>query len=133
MIALDSSVAIAAFATWHDRHAAATQVLEDQPRLVAHAAIETFSVLTRLPPPHRAPAPVVSEFLISNFSEPFLALPEDAYRDLVSTLPGLGILGGAVYDALVAASSMTAGAKLLSLDRRAASIYRSIGAEFELL
>lgn len=76
---------------------------------------------------------MVSEFLTSNFSEPFLALPEEAYRDLVSTLPGMGILGGAVYDALVAASSMAAGAKLLSLDRRAASIYRSIGAEFELL
>lgn len=133
MIALDSSVAIAAFASWHDRHEAAADVLNDNPRLVGHAAIETYSVLTRLPPPHRAPAPVVGEFLASNFPGPLLTLPEEAYRDLVTTLPQLGIVGGAVYDALVAASAMAAGASLVSLDRRAASTYRSIDADFELL
>jgi predicted nucleic acid-binding protein len=37
--AADSSVVIAAFATWHEYHAIARKALTDRPRLIAHAAI----------------------------------------------------------------------------------------------
>ena len=49
----------------------------------AHAALEAYSVLTRLPPPHRAPAGLVVEFLSTQFSEPYLVLTAAASRALV--------------------------------------------------
>jgi predicted nucleic acid-binding protein len=133
MIALDTSVAVAAFASWHEAHILAVEAIGPSPRLPAHAAIETFSVLTRLPPPHRASAKIVSEFLEGRFPEPFLTLPEAAHRQLILDATRFEMMGGSIYDALVAATALHAGAKLLSLDRRAASIYRHLGVEFELL
>src|SRR3989441_13166825 len=58
----DSSVVVAAFASWHETHDSARRVLDGALRLVAHCALETYSVLTRLPPPHRAPGDVVRDF-----------------------------------------------------------------------
>lgn len=53
MIAPDTSVLVAGFATWHEGHEAAVRALNRGVHLIAHAAVETYSVLTRLPPPHR--------------------------------------------------------------------------------
>lgn len=50
MKAVDSSVVIAAFASWHESHESARRALAARPRAIAHAAVETYSVLTRLPP-----------------------------------------------------------------------------------
>jgi hypothetical protein len=47
--AVDSSVVIAAFATWHEHHGIARTAMVSRPRLIAYAAIESYSVLTRLP------------------------------------------------------------------------------------
>lgn len=64
MIAADTSVVVAAFATWHEGHASALAAMKRQPpRLPAHVGLETFSVLTRLPPPHRARPEIVAAFL----------------------------------------------------------------------
>jgi hypothetical protein len=51
LIAVDTSVVVAAFASWHEGHLAALECLRRDPRLPAHVAIETFSVITRLPAP----------------------------------------------------------------------------------
>ena len=58
--AVDSSVVIAAFASWHEHHAIARKAMTARPRLIAHAAVESYSVLTRLPPsgPRRPTRPV---------------------------------------------------------------------------
>lgn len=133
MIALDTSVAVAAFASWHEAHTLAIDALGPRPSLPAHCAIETFSVLTRLPPPHRAPAKIVSEFLQARFLEPYLTIPEPAYRDLIHEAARFGMTGGAIYDALIAATARHAEATLLSLDSRAASVYGRLGIDFELL
>jgi predicted nucleic acid-binding protein len=42
-------------------------------------------------------------------------------------------VGGAIYDALVAATAQEAGARLVSRDRRAARTYEAIGARYELI
>jgi hypothetical protein len=60
---VDTSIVVAAFASWHENHAAADRALDGKTRLVAHCAIETFSVLTRLPPPHRVAGHFVRDFL----------------------------------------------------------------------
>lgn len=133
MIAIDTSVAVAAFASWHEQHEAATQILERQPRLPTHVAVETYSVLTRLPAPHRASPTQVQAYLAGSFAAPWLGLSEVAVAALVAELATAGISGGAAYDALVGATAREAGATLISTDRRAETTYRKLGVQVEFL
>jgi predicted nucleic acid-binding protein len=133
VIAVDSSVVIAGFATWHEQHAAAVKVLGQRPRLVAHAAIETYSVLTRLPPPHRSQPGLVQRFLRSWFLQTPLTLPAGRYLELVDTLAEQEILGGQIYDALIGCTAAEHGATLISLDRRAALVYEAVWVRVEAL
>jgi hypothetical protein len=66
---VDTSVVVAAFASWHAQHEAADNAIDGGARLVAHCALEAFSVLTRLPPPFRATAPFVRDFLADRFPD----------------------------------------------------------------
>jgi predicted nucleic acid-binding protein len=131
MKAVDSSVVIAAFATWHEHHALARKAMAGRPRLIAHAAVESYSVLTRLPPPHRAQPSIVHAFITERFTEPFLTLPEAGYQELLATLAAGQILGGPAYDALIALTAAEHQATLVSLDQRAAATYRTVGATVE--
>jgi AbrB family looped-hinge helix DNA binding protein len=81
VIAVDTSVVVAGFASWHEAHRSAA-ALARQPRVPAHVLVEAYSVLTRLPPPHRAPARLVATFLAERFREAPLALPARAHREL---------------------------------------------------
>jgi predicted nucleic acid-binding protein len=91
--------------------------------LIEHCALETYSVLTRLPAPHRAPANLVRDFVQSRFPDAFLRLSPQEYKRFVSGLADQGVTGGAAYDALVAATAAAFDAELLTCDRRAAPIY----------
>lgn len=133
MIAVDSSVLVAAFATWHEAHLPSFRAIERGVHLVAHAALETYSVLTRLPPPHRIAPEAVHTFLGGISSLPWLTLGPAAQLDLLENLAREAIDGGAVYDALVGATSTAAGATLLTRDVRAGRTYRRLGVTFELL
>ena len=133
MIAVDSSIAVAAFAPWHERHEQARHVMSDGPRIVAHAALETYAVLTRLPPPFRAPAEAAASFLARRFPDPPLALDEEAQGTLVSRLLDRGIEGSAVYDAIIALTAAASGARLASLDARALETYRRCEVEVDLI
>jgi len=101
--------------------------------LPAQSALEAYSVLTRLPPPHRAPANLVRDFLAASFPDPYLVLAPDAVAALIAELAGHGMIDGAAYDALIAAVAREAGATLLSCDRRAASTYERLGASVDYL
>lgn len=133
MKAVDSSVVVAACATWHESHEAARRAVDARPRLVAHCALEAFSVLTRLPPPHRIPDDLVLAFLEDRFSDTPLILSAAAQVGLVRRLVAARITGGAVYDALVALTVAEAGGTLLTLDSRAESTYRRCGTKYKLL
>ena len=133
MIALDTSVVVAAFATWHEGHSSAVAALAHRPRLPVHVIVEAYSVLTRLPPPHRAPGKIAAAFLRERFPEPPLVLPSASQRDLVDFAARAELLGGAIYDALVAATARRASATLLTRDRRAVPVYEAVGVRFELL
>lgn len=132
MIAIDTSLVVALFASWHEAHDAARAAVPDEAYLPAHVLLESYSVLTRLPPPHRAPAVLVEAFLERRFERKLLTLPEKAYRSLVKSFLDRGISGGAVYDALIAATARQAGATLLTRDRRAASTYEAVGVSFRI-
>jgi predicted nucleic acid-binding protein len=133
LIALDTSVVVAAFATWHEGHASSVAALARRPRLPAHVYLETYSVLTRLPPPHRAPAEVVEVFLRIRFPAAPLTLPGAAQRDLIGLAARTSLPGGAIYDALVAATVKRAAATLLTRDRRAVAAYEAVGVRYEIL
>jgi len=133
VIAADTSVAVAAFASWHEQHEAARAALRDGVALIAHCALETYSVLTRLPTPHRAPGRLVQGFLDAQFALPHLVMPARDQRRLTARLVELGIDGGAVYDGLVALTAASAGASLISLDRRAATTYERCGVDLHLV
>lgn len=133
MKAVDSSVVVAAFASWHEHHVIAHKAMASRPRLVAHAAVESYSVLTRLPPPHRAHPSIVHTFITERFTDPFLTLSETGYQELLATVAASHILGGPTYDALIAFTAAEHQATLMSLDQRAAATYEAIGVTVEQL
>ncbi|MFV1981325.1 MAG: type II toxin-antitoxin system VapC family toxin [Rhodothermia bacterium] len=133
MTAVDSSIVVAAFASWHEAHETALVALSKRPKLPSHVAIESYSVLTRLPPPNRAPAPLVNQFLKHHFPEPTLSLPPSLYASLLELASDEAILGGSIYDALIAATALHSGATLYTLDRRAARTYQLVGVTYELV
>ena len=129
----DTSVAVALVVTDHEHHKTTAEALRDRRIGIAgHAAFETFSVLTRLPPPLRRTPRAVSLLLTRNFGSPYFLSPSGADQ-LLSKLPEMGIAGGAVYDALVAAAAAEHGLPLVTRDRRALDTYRALNVDLEIL
>lgn len=133
MLAVDTSVVVAAFAGWHDGHDAALGVLARRPRLPVHVLLESYSVLTRFPPPHRTSPATATAFLESRFAEPPIGLSPAECRRLVADAAKNGVAGGAISDALIAWTAKRAGATLLTRDRRAVRVYEAVGVRFELV
>lgn len=133
MIALDTSVVVASFGAWHEHHGPALEVLAERPRLGVHTALESYSVLTRLPEPFRAEAATVVRFLRRTFTEARLVPDRETHEQLPDRLADYGIEGGAVYDGLIALTAQASGAELVTLDRRALTTYTRCGATARLL
>jgi predicted nucleic acid-binding protein len=130
---LDTSVAVPLAFAGHAAHAATVQALAGMTLgLAGHAAFETFSVLTRLPPPARRSPAAVSRLISANFPESRFLSPQ-ATGQLLRALPELGIAGGSVYDALIAACAAEHDLVLLTRDQRAAETYRAVDAVVQLL
>lgn len=131
--ALDSSVLVAAFAEWHESHELARRECHRRVHPIGHALAESYSVLTRLPEPHRAGPSLVARFLQQKmFADP-LVLDATATRLLPTRLAELAVAGGATYDAVIALTAAAHDAVLVSLDHRAAATYGRCGVRFELL
>ncbi len=130
MIAPDTSVVIAALAPWHVAHAAAREALLASERaLVAHVAFETVSALSRMPEGRRIGAPVVLEALGRAFPTGWLHLDGGQAEVALRAAVGAGVRGGALYDALVAATAAAHGVQLVSVDERAWRTYAAVGAD----
>jgi predicted nucleic acid-binding protein len=132
-VLVDTSAAVPLVVADHDHHSATARAVGDRAvGLAGHAAFETFSVLTRLPPPLRRKPAVVHRLLLANFPYPCF-LSAEATGDLWRRLVVLGITGGAVYDALVGAAAAERGVGLLTRDTRALETYRALGVDVELV
>lgn len=101
--------------------------------LPAHAMVESYSVLTRLPGGLAVPATIAAAVLEARFSEPPLRLGARERRRLLTTLAAAGVFGGATYDGLVALEAHAHGRTLLSLDERAQDTYRRLGVRFRAI
>lgn len=96
--------------------------------LSGHALAETYSVLTRLPGDIRMAPPDAARLLENRFCAPLLLGPETARR-LPQILGGMGIAGGAVYDALVALAALEHKVSLATRDARARDTYERVGVD----
>jgi predicted nucleic acid-binding protein len=119
--ALDSSCMVAAVCSWHEHHAAAVAAIErrldrgEHLAVAAHALVESYAVLTRLPAPHRLAPDDAWTLLKANFAEPatVVALSGPTHITLLGRLAKNGIGGGRSYDALIAMSASQGNVKVL--------------------
>jgi hypothetical protein len=100
--------------------------------LTAHSLAETYSVLTRLPGDARVGGGDAVRLLEANFGA-IVAAPAAELATLPSVLAPLGIVGGAVYDALVGLAARGADIPLATRDARALGTYAALGVEVEIV
>jgi predicted nucleic acid-binding protein len=131
--ASDTSIAVAALLADHPAHDAAAEALASCKTTIAHVAVETYSVLTRLPAPHRAEAATAATAIRKRLPAAHVALDASSHANAPGRLAAAGIGGGATYDGLIALTAIEHDLELLSRDRRAARTYRTLGARFQLL
>ena len=130
---VDTSAAVALTVADHEHHETTFEALSGR-RLgfAGHAAFETFSVLTRLPPPARRTPATVARLLAANFPHSRF-LGSQAAASLLAELATVGIAGGAVYDALVGAAAREHRLTLATRDQRALETYRALDVRTELI
>ncbi len=118
--AVDTNVIVAIAWDGHPDHVVATGDLERRLSagatmvVPAHALVESYSVLTRIPAPFRlSPADTVTflEDLVSNAA--VTDLQADAYLPLLREASQARVTGGRIHDMLIAASSVAAEADVL--------------------
>jgi predicted nucleic acid-binding protein len=100
-------------------------------RLIAHTMAEAFSILTRKSNPH--PPARVLRYLDQFLEREPVGLTPASYSKVLETLVEGGVVGGSIYDGLIAATAEQSGLRLLSLDRRAARTYAMLGTDYEIL
>lgn len=119
-LVLDTSCLIAAICDWHEHHAATSEAFEisarrgDEVTTVAHALTEAYSVLTRLPSPHRLSAEDGYRLLDANWGKSqTVALSSRDYWKLLRDASQGAVTGGLFYDAVVVAAAKKARAERL--------------------
>ncbi len=131
--AADSSITIAALLSDHPAHTTAATALAECEATIAHVATETYSVLTRLPPPGRADAATAATVLDRRLPSAYATLSAAGYAKSPARLAAAGISGGATYDGLIALTALEHDLELLTRDRRALRSYRALGITFTLV
>jgi predicted nucleic acid-binding protein len=130
VIAPDSSVVVASLSEWHPLYQASqAALLGGDRRLIGHVAFECVGTISRMPEPYRAGPTVVLEALGNDYPSTWLALDADGQRRALWAAVRRGVYGGALYDALIAATAHEHGATLLSADRRALPAYEAVGVD----
>ncbi len=127
-VAVDTSVAVPLLVRTHQHHRTVVSWWAGRDiALSGQALAETYSVLTRLPGDLRLAPADAARLVKARFTAPFMLSTAKA-KDLPEVLSGLGVAGGAVYDALVALAAVEHGAELATRDARARGTYEAVGA-----
>lgn len=130
---VDASVAIPLVVVDHEHHRAVAHAVRGRVLgLSGHAAFETYSVLTRLPPPARRTPEVVERLLLVSFPATRYLGADDA-ASLFRRLASAGVAGGSVFDALVGAAAVAHDLPLATRDTRALDVYRALDVEVEII
>jgi predicted nucleic acid-binding protein len=132
-VAVDTSVAVPLLVRSHQHHADVVRWWDGQEiTLSGRALAETYSVLTRLPGDARLSAEDAARLLDARFTTP-LTLSGPRAGKVHTTLSRLGIVGGAVYDGLVALAAQEHGLALATRDARARGTYDAVGVKVILV
>ena len=119
MIAADSSVLIAGLLSWHEFHQRAFNALEKaiaRRRLLLPlpALVESYSVMTRLPSPHRLRPEIAYQLLRDSFGGArVVGLAPRKVWMFLGECATAGTAGGRVYDAVIASTAVAAHAREL--------------------
>lgn len=89
-------------------------------------------VLTRLPPPVRRTPASARQLITANFPHS-RHLGQAAAAASLTDLPGAGVAGGSVHDALAGAVAKEHGITLCTRDQRAVETYRALDIDYDLL
>ena len=114
----DTSVLVAVFYGDHVHHRASLDLFIQFDKLTgccgAHSLAEVYSTLTRMPGKHRISAEQAMLF-IGNILErlTLVALTGQEYGEALLTSSALGIVGGGIYDALLAHCALKARAETI--------------------
>ena len=131
--AADTSVAVPLLLRTHQAHEAVSRWAADKVLyLCGHAAVETYSVLTRLPVGVRASGPEVAQVIDASFAG-VVPLPLNLAASIHHEFASCGVSGGAAYDALVALAARENGLTLATRDLRARGTYEAVGAQVVVL
>lgn len=105
---LDTSWMVALVCAWHEHHARALEIAKSRTTegeklvLAAPAVVETYAVLTRLPPPHRLTAKDAWSLMSHNFrTRQTVSLTPAEYWQSIEEAQARGVMGGRVYDFLI--------------------------------
>ena len=116
----DTSALIAAVSSWHEHHERTRSEIErrersDEQMVVAgHSLAETYSVLTRLPAPHRLRADDAIALIESNWRDtPIVQLTGSEMWSALREAQRRELIGGQMYDALIAIAALKAKAATL--------------------
>ena len=129
----DSSVIVSAALFGSPAHAVCRQAIADtNAGASGHAWVESFSVLTRLPPDLRLTAADASAVL-DDVVPRTVGITQPQMASFRAWLADGHAVGGAVFDALVAWAAQSNRLPLLTRDQRAAATYEAVGADVRLL
>src|SRR4051794_33650563 len=115
---LDSSVLVATFAGDHEHHAASVKVLirYEKPEVccAAHSLAEVYSTLTGMPGRLRASPDEAMLFLTSIRDRlSIVTLSGGEYFNAIEAAAAEDVMGGGIYDALLAHCALKAGAETI--------------------
>jgi predicted nucleic acid-binding protein len=131
--AADSSVAIAAILADEEAHDLAEDALKQCTTTIAHVMAETYSVLTRLPPPRRLVNAEAAAIIDARLPATYATLDASMYAKAPARMAAAGVSGGATYDGLIALTALEHDLELLTRDKRAERTYRALNVPYQLL
>lgn len=136
----DTSCIVASVCSWHEHHQQAAGEIErrlnrgDTLVVAAPALVESYAVLTRLPPPHRLSAVDAHRLLEANFMSSAVetvALEAEEYLRLLARAVAADVVGGRLYDAVIHACGLAANVEvLLTFNERQ---FRSLGGSIDIV
>jgi predicted nucleic acid-binding protein len=129
----DSSITIAALVADHEARDLAEDALKQCRTTIAHVAIETYSVLTRLPPPRRLVSADAAAIIDARLPSTYATLDATTHAQAPTRLAAAGISGGATYDGLIALTALEHDLELITRDKRAERTYRALNVPYQLL
>ena len=117
---LDTSCVLPLVAEWHEHHEPTTRgyrarlIRGETPVIPVHALFECYSILTLLPHPLRTNPESAAKVLMEYFADVEIAgLESNLGWSVIRSASTLGIGGGRIYDAAIAAAVAEAGALVL--------------------